>query len=172
MSLDQRIKDVMASDEFRNLCKHVKPNTDNFRKILQAMLSKDYPKLSQDALDAVMPPMTRREELQQRLHRRIGQFKEKRSTKKNQEELFKERAEMLSKFAQQSKLTQKSDKNRKKRLRKRYGIITEDAYLESLKYLQQNDESNIDLSNRHRNIVELYQEQQSVQHEEELVLSD
>jgi len=169
----------MSSEQFKTLCKHVDPKSENYQKILTAMMQKDFPKLTQDAIDAVLPPKSYREQLKDRLRSKIGRSKEIRSSKKTQEELMNTRQQMLDKFAEnahisvnEEKKKKNSLKKRQQRLRKRYGTITEEKYLESLNKLKNLDNLDESQINQCRNIVRVYQDQQAKQDEDELILSD
>ena len=191
MDLDARIKEIMNTEEFKTLIKHVEPTPENYQKILGGMLRKDYPKLGPEAMQALDMFKSEREILRDRLRHKINQTKQRRATQQTNETLSSHRQELLEKFAKESKqnktVQKKKTRNRSRKLKKRYGDITEDQYLEALTYLREHPVnpsgsdvenptdasrrgSDIDLVRRYQNMVRLYQDQHSL--EEELILSD
>src|SRR3989338_9624561 len=107
MDLEARIKEVINTDEFKTLIKHVKPSPENYQKILGGMLRKDYPKLGPDDMQALDMFKSERDILRDRLRQKITQTKQRRATQQTNEKLLANRQELLEKFAKESKKNEK-----------------------------------------------------------------
>lgn len=76
----------------------------------------------------------------------------------NQKQEMKENKENVESTKNQNK----TKKNRLKKLNKKYGMITDDDYYNSLEYVKNNDNNNTnDTLSHHKNIIDLYNYQHS-----------